>query len=135
MKVRQKTENVTTAESLFSPAVASAKNPAILITEEDIMKALSKTRPSVPAEERFKYQMMYVSHLVIKRIISCFFLSLYRCSLNWCKICSSKILSITFCSTIFIFYSLQHLFLFSCLWLKKNVKWETMVFFLIYVGF
>lgn len=57
MKVHKNTEKVTTAESLFSP-VATSKGQAILISQDDIQKALDKTRPSVPAEERLKYQHM-----------------------------------------------------------------------------
>ncbi|CAG2229645.1 PEX1 [Mytilus edulis] len=58
LKVHKNTEKVTTAESLFSP-VATSKGQAILISQDDIQKALDKTRPSVPAEERLKYQHIY----------------------------------------------------------------------------
>lgn len=58
LTVHKKTENVTTAESLFSPMAAS-KASMIVMTQEDLEKAVDKTRPSVPAEERFKYQRIY----------------------------------------------------------------------------
>lgn len=58
LKVNKSLERVSTAETLFSP-VATSKSPMVQISRAHLMTALTKTRPSVSADERNKYQRIY----------------------------------------------------------------------------